>query len=165
MKTHASTSWSTQTRVCNQSDFTQTKLICDIMWRPFFKCFWKSVVLINSLAQVFGSSIFLPAGAIISMTTQAGPIIFALLFFRGKKRQINIYVTFTFFSPPSKCVWATRGLKFTSMACARPASLSNDLISPWLTEPTLSTSTVLLQVAAHSRFFFQIQTCGDCFDT
>lgn len=42
-------------------------------------------LLINSLAQVFGSSIFLPAGAIISMTTQAGPIIFAVLFFWGKK--------------------------------------------------------------------------------
>lgn len=159
MKTRACTSWSTQTRVCNQSDFTPKKLICDIMWRPFFLNVSENPLLINSLAQVFGSSIFLPAGAIISMTTQAGPIIFAVLFFWGKKRQINIYVTFTIFFSPSKL----RVSNSRAEAHARPAS-QHDLISPWLTEPTLS-SSVLLQVAAHSHFFFRIQTCGDCFDT
>lgn len=56
-----------------------------ILWEDHFLNVSENPLLIDSLAQVFWSSIFLPAGAIISMTTQAGPIIFAVLFFWGKK--------------------------------------------------------------------------------
>lgn len=64
----------------------------------FFLCSWKAVVLINLLPQVFGSLIFLPAGAIIHDNSSKANYPCCTFLPRGKKKQDkhlrDIYVFF-----------------------------------------------------------------------
>lgn len=97
---------------CAISLITSKKLICDIMRRPFFKCFWKSVVNWFACAGILELDLP-PSWSDYLHDNSSRANYLCCTFLLGKKRQINIYVTFTIFSPHPNYVWATRGLKRT----------------------------------------------------